>query len=355
MSDKEKVTKVPINPLLERPGDVFEATLKRDGLIIAPGVYHGRGARTARELGFNAVYGGGWSISAMLWGEPDMGLHDRTEICLIGKHIIRNASPLPVIFDAETGFGGSVSLTRTVQEFHYMGVALAHLEDQDESATRRCGNMVGKLCVDPKVMVAKIRSWLATTKALNSSMRLMVRTDALTAFEGGIDNALDRAKRYMSVESGGLRPSVLWADAMIGREQIERWVTEMRKFDPEIILGINYSPNKDWVKYYKEKYNDRPPTYEELYDNGNGFSVIWHTILAARADAEATWNTFADMKKNGAEALWKLHERQRSHPMGDSQAMSGAKEWQKYEVELGGEEAEKRYDGSEGYKGEEKK
>ena len=92
-----------------------------------------------------------------------------------------------------------------------------------------------------------------------------------------------------------------------------------------------------------------PPTYEALYNNGQGFRVIWHTILQARADMEATWNTFKDMAENGPEALWKLHERQRNHPVGDTQGLSNAPFYQAYEKLLGGEEAVKRYENSEGY------
>lgn len=348
--------------LHEKPGDVFEETLKKDGLIVAPGVYDAMGAHIATRIhnelkttgkycSYNAVYGGGWSISAMLWRKPDMGFHDLSEMTLIGKHIIANAYPLPVIFDAEAGFGSAVTLTKTVEAYHAMGVALAHLEDQDESATRRCGNLGGKRCVEPEVMVAKIKSWLEATKALGSSMRLMVRTDALTAAGGGLENAIDRAKRYMDVEYQGLRPMVLWADAMIDPKVIDRWIEEMRKHDPNMILGVNYSPNKDWAEYYHSKYQKQPPTYEELYRGGQGFRVIWHTILQARADMEAGWRTFEDMAQNGAEALWKLHERQRGQPYADTQGMSGAKEWQAYDEHIGGDEAADRYKNSEGYKG----
>ena len=343
----------------ERPGDVFVKLLERERLVIAPGVYNAMGAQIARQIflahqdvcKFNAVYGSGWAISAMLWALPDMGFHDLSMMSLIGKYIVTLAYPLPVIFDAETGFGTETTLARTVESYHEIGVALAHLEDQDSEVTRRCGNLGGKKCIEPQRMVAKIKSWLAVTHALGSSMRLMVRTDALTASNGGLDNAIERAKRYMDTDYQGIRPLVLWADAMHDPKIIEAWVTDMHKHDPKLILGINYSPNKDWTGYYRTKFGKNPPTYEDLYANGDGFRLIWHTILQARADMEATWNTFADMAASGAEALWRLHERQRQHPVGDAQGMSNAKPWQAYEQLIGGEEAVQRYINSEGYKG----
>ena len=344
----------------ERPGDVFEETLNRDGLIVAPGVYNAMGAQIANQINdnrkkkdlpprFNAVYGSGWAISAMTWALPDMGFHDLSMMTLVGKYIVSSAYPLPVILDAETGFGTGVTLARTVEAYHEIGVAMAHLEDQ--GGTRRCGNLGGKECIPAEEMATKIHSWLKVSRALDTSMRLMARTDALTAANGGLEDAIERGKRYMDTNYQGLRPLVLWADAMMDPKVIEQWVEAMHKHDPKMVLGINYSPNKDWTGYYQEKYQRKPPTYQELCMNGNGFRVIWHTILQARADMESTWNTFADMAENGAQALWTLHERQRNHPVGDPQKMSNAPEWQKYEQSIGGEEAVERYRKSEGYKG----
>ena len=285
----------------------------------------------------------------MLWALPDMGFHDLSMMALICRYIISSAYPLPVIADAETGFGTEVTLPRTVELYDQIGVALAHLEDQESSKTRRCGNLAGKQCIEPEEMVAKIRSWLIVSKSIGTSMRLMVRTDALTAANGGIEQAIERGKRYMDVDYQGFRPTVLWADAMYDPKIIDQWVTELHKHDPNMILGINYSPNKDWTGYYRKNFNQYPPTYEVLYNHGHGFRLIWHTILQARADTEATWNTFKDMAENGAESLWTLHERQRKHPVGDTQAMSNAIPWQDYEQLIGGDEAVKRYQSSEGY------
>lgn len=348
-----------VNLVHERPGDVFMKTLDRDGLVVAPGVFCANGSLTARDVyekkkaanepcAFNAVYGSGWAISAILWGRPDYGFHDLSEMKVVCRPIVSAAHPLPVILDAETGFGNYVTMPRTVEAYHEMGVALAHLEDQE--AVRRCGNLGGKSCVEPEEMVTKIRSWLSTSAQIGTSMRLMVRTDALTASNGGLKDALDRGKRYMDTEYRGLRPTVLWADAMMDRKTIDTWIDVMHKHDPKMILGINYSPNKDWTGHYKKEHNSDPPTYDDLYRNGEGFRVIWHTILQARAAMEATWDTFDDMARNGAKCLWTLHERQRQHPVGDPQRMSNIVPVQAYEKRIGGAQAEKRFDASQGYK-----
>ncbi len=361
-------------PGLERhkhPGDVFMKALGCDGLIVAPGVYNAMGAYQAvskyresltagRKPTFNAVYEGHWSTSAMLLRKPDMGFvtHYLDFILTNAKLTVDAAYPLPVIFDIETGFGGDRNTTHTlIEKCHQTGVAVIHLEDQarEIKVSRRCGNHAAKLCAETEDAITMIEACLEAIGQLDSSMRLMVRTDAITAANGSFENAVERGKNYMSVEVNGLRPTILWADAMYQPDQIDRWIHEFRKFDSDIILGINYSPNRDWTPAtYMKKFGQMPPTYNDLYRNGDGFSVIWHTILQARADMEATDNILDDMDKHGAEALWKLHERQRNHPVGNAQAMSGANEWQDFEREVGGEEATERYDKSQGYSEEKK-
>lgn len=348
-----------LNRRHDRPGDVLMKTIEQPGGFVGPGTYCGQDAKIAREIWtgqkelgcqFNGVYGSGWAISCMLWGLPDMGFHDRSMMTLIGKFIVLNAYPLPVILDAETGLGNALTLTQTVQAYHDIGVGMAHMEDQEETAPRRCGNMKGKKCVPPEDMATKIRSWLMMSYALGTSMRLMVRTDALTAAGGGLENAIERGKRYMDVDYQGRRPDALWADAMIGPEVIDPWIEAMRKHDPKMTLAINYSPNKDWFAEYRLKRRlKRPPTYEELHLNGEGFSIIFHTILSSRSAMEATHDTFLDMAINGASALWRLHERQRTHPVGNAQKMSGADEWQELEGVIYGDAVKERYEHSQGY------
>lgn len=366
---EEKELKKLFNPRHKRPGDVFMETLQRDGLVVAPGVYDAMGGYIAKKIyeerkaaslpcTFNAIYLGHWSTSCMHLRKPDMGFISLELATDIASHIVPQAYPLPVIFDIETGFGrNSTTITEVAEKCHEIGIAVVHLEDQEDSGTiaRRCGNHGGKMCTDVANMIAKIESCLEVFKSLNSSVRLMARTDALTAANGGIENAIERGKRYMSVDVQGWRPTILWADAMYDPRHIDRWVEEFRKWDPNIILGINYSPNRDWTREtYQEKFKQNPPTYADLYRNGDGFSVIWHTILQARAAMEAAWNTFDDMAANGAEALEKLHRRQHNHPVGNAQAMSGAEEWQAYDKHRGGSKADERYRQSEGYEQDDK-
>ncbi|HXV27319.1 MAG TPA: isocitrate lyase/PEP mutase family protein [Candidatus Paceibacterota bacterium] len=343
----------------ERPGNYFMGQLQNERLIVAPGTFCARGAQFARQVReeelsagrhchYNAIYGSGYSIASALWGVPDMGHHNLTMMEMIGKFLVAAGHPLPLILDAETGFGTEVTLAWTVEAYDRMGVAVAHLEDQ--AGTRRCGNLSGKRICELDVMLAKIRAWLEHTYNLGSSMRLMVRTDALTAMDGGIDVAIDRMRRYLDVEYRGFRPAFSWADAMMKPEHIEKWCREMERTHPHVVRGLNYSPNKDWTGYYRgELGREDPPTYEELFANGDGFSVQWHTILQERAMNEAVWNTFQQMAREGAKALWDLHDRQRGTYVGETQKVSNFVPWQSLEKRIGGDEAAERYKRSEGY------
>lgn len=342
-----------------RPGNYFMGQLQNKGLVVAPGVFCARGAQFVREVReaeiaagrsctYDAVYGSGYSIASALWGVPDMGIHNLTMMEMIGRFLVAAAHPLPLVLDAETGFGTEVTLAWTVEAYHRMGVAVVHLEDQ--AGTRRCGNLSGKRICELDVMLAKIRAWLEHTYNLNSSMRLMVRTDALTAMDGGIDVAIDRMRRYLDVEYRGFRPTLSWADAMMKPEHIEKWCTEMERTHPHVIRALNYSPNKDWTGYYRQELrHENPPTYEELCDSGRGFRYQFHTIIQERAMNEVWWNFLVQMAREGAKALWDLHDRQRGTYVGDTQAVSGFPAWQKLELRIGGDEASERYRRSEGY------
>ncbi len=354
----------------ERPGDVFMQLLKQNRPVVCASVYHAMGAKEARLVKekraavglpseYNAIYLGGYAVSGMLWGLPDNGFHDLSMMTLVGKFVVLQAYPMPVLMDAETGFGNGTTLTRTVQEYHNLGVGLAHMEDQvfedpyDGDATRSCGNQGGKTTISIRAMGKKVKSWLETSDIIGTSMGLIVRTDSLTAVGGGIKEVIERGKHYLSVEVNGRRPIGFWVDALIKPEEIEQLKTEMRRFDPNVVLCINNSPNKDWPAHYREYYKREPPTYAELYDNGKGFNIIHHTIMDMRAHLEASWITFEDQAENGNKALYDLQDRQRGRPYDNAHIMTDTHLYQEYQKHIGGESAKKRFDQSKGFGGKE--
>lgn len=159
-------------------------------MIVAPGIYDAFGARFVEQAGFEAVYMTGNGVSASLLGRPDVGLIDLT---LIANHAHRVAAcvDIPLICDADTGYGNAVNVWRTVEEFEAAGVAAIHLEDQ--LAPKRCGHLPGsRPVVTLEEHVGKIEAALAARR--DPDFIIIARTDAASGH--GLDEAIRRGKAY---------------------------------------------------------------------------------------------------------------------------------------------------------------
>jgi 2-methylisocitrate lyase-like PEP mutase family enzyme len=183
--------------------------------VSAPGVYDALGARLVEEAGFDAVYMTGFGTAASRIGRPDVGLLTMTEMVDSARNIAR-AVRLPVIADADTGYGNAINVVRTVQEFEQAGVAAIHLEDQ--VAPKRCGHLEGKQIVPVDEMVSKLRAAVAARTV--PDLVLIARTDA--AAVEGIDGAIERARRYRDAGA-----DVLFVEAATSEADIERVASEL--------------------------------------------------------------------------------------------------------------------------------
>jgi len=182
--------------------------LMRDDIVVAPGVYDGLSARLTVQAGFIAAYATGGGIARSM-GYPDLGLLSMNEIVDRLANIVEHAG-VPVIADADTGYGNALNVRRMVREFERAGVAALHLEDQQ--FPKRCGHYDDKSVVPALEMAQKLRA--ARDAATDPDLVLIARTDAL-AIEG-LDAALDRAQAY--AEAGA---DVIFVEAPVSVEQIE--------------------------------------------------------------------------------------------------------------------------------------
>ncbi len=159
--------------------------LAQPSIVIAPGVYDGITARFAEQAGFSCAYmtGAGTSLSL---GYPDLGLLTMTEMVDKARVITRTVG-VPVIADADTGYGNEVNVTRTVQEYGRAGLAGLHIEDQ--VSPKRCGHLDGKELVPPGEFIAKVRA--AVAARLDPDFLVIARTDARAVL--GLDEAVRRA------------------------------------------------------------------------------------------------------------------------------------------------------------------
>jgi 2-methylisocitrate lyase-like PEP mutase family enzyme len=179
-------------------------------LLVAPGVYDALTAKLAAGVGFEALYMTGYGTSASRHGLPDRGFLTMTEM-LDNVRAITNAVEIPLIADADTGYGNALNVVRTVREYERAGAAAIHIEDQ--VWPKRCGHMTGKQVIPQAEMVSKLRA--AVDQRPREDFLIIARTDAL-AVEGW-EATLGRAQAYL--EAGA---DVLFVEALETVEQMER-------------------------------------------------------------------------------------------------------------------------------------
>ena len=136
--------------------------LESGKIVVAPGAYDAWSARLIAESGFDAVYATGYGISASVLGKPDIGLLTLTEMSTAVKNMVNAAGDTPVIADADNGYGGTMNVMRTVEEYEKAGVAAIQFEDQ--VTPKRCGHMEGKEVIPKEEMIAKIKAAISARK-----------------------------------------------------------------------------------------------------------------------------------------------------------------------------------------------
>ncbi len=183
--------------------------LQRPEMLIAPGVHDGLGARIVEQAGFDAVYISGFCIEAS-FGLPDMGMLSMKEV-IDRAASVADATELPVICDADTGYGNAVSVVRAVQQFERAGISGIHLEDQ--ALPKKCGAFPDKVLVSTDEMVGKI--YAAVDARRDENFLLIARTDAVAS--EGIEASMERGQAY--IEAG--------ADLVL--VQIPRTLEEIRE------------------------------------------------------------------------------------------------------------------------------
>lgn len=193
--------KPDMTPSIASPGQRFRDALAA-GTIAIPGVFNALTARMAERRGFQAVYQSGAALSAGLAAVPDIGLLGPAEFAAQGEYLAQAVS-IPVISDADTGFGGPLVVERTVQQYEAAGLAGLHLEDQQ--TPKRCGHLSGKTLVSTEDMVAKLLAAKAARR--DPAFVLIARTDA-RAVEG-FDGAVARAHAYLVAGADMIFPEAL--------------------------------------------------------------------------------------------------------------------------------------------------
>jgi 2,3-dimethylmalate lyase len=239
--------------------------------ILAPGAYDALTARLIEQAGFPAVYMTGFGTSASLLGRPDVGLLTMSQMVDNARRIAQSVD-LPVIADADTGYGNALNVIRTVQEFELAGVSAIHIEDQ--AIPKKCGHMENKQMISTSEMAEKIRA--ATEARASSDFLIIARTDARAT--EGLDGALRRARAYR--EAGA---DLLFVEA----PQTEGEVTEIARAFPGVPLLFNWAEGGKTPAMPLER-------LKEL-----GYRVIIFPISALLAAAQAVRAAIAEIRATG--------------------------------------------------------
>lgn len=198
------------------PGERFRAALEAERPLQVAGVINAYAALLAERAGFRALYLSGAGVANASFGLPDLGVTNLAEVCEDARRIT-SRTDLPLLVDADTGFGSALGIQRTVREFERAGVAGLHLEDQ--IAAKRCGHRPGKGLVDAAEMCDRVKA--AVDARRDAAFVVMARTDAVAS--EGVSAAIDRANRYVAAGA-----DMIFAEALTTLDDYRKFTAAVR-------------------------------------------------------------------------------------------------------------------------------
>jgi methylisocitrate lyase len=276
----------------------LRALIARKTLLIAPGAFDGLSARLVEQAGFEAVYlsGGAVARSAAL---PDLGLMTMSEVIERARQVTA-AVKLPVIADADTGYGNALSVVRTVREFERAGVAAIHIEDQ--VTPKRCGHLDGKEVIPRAEMEDKIRAALDARS--DPEFVIIARTDAGAVH--GIDDAIERARSFVK-----LGADAAFVEAAESEAELERIARELK----DVPLVVNMTRG------------GKTPLLPAKRLEAMGYRVAIYPSDTQRAAMHAMQETLAVLKRDGSTDA--MDKKMVSFKERDS--IAGLADWEKLE------------------------
>ena len=255
------------------------AAPQQPNALLAPGVYDALSALLAEQAGFEALYLSGASIAYTRLGRADIGLTTFSEVADTLARITERVA-VPVIVDADTGFGNALNVQRTVRGLERAGAAMIQLEDQ--TFPKRCGHLDGKTVVPVAEMQGKLRAALDARASPHTL--ILARTDALAV--EGLDSALDRAEAYLDC---GV--DALFIEALRMPEQMD---TACTRFAHRVPLLANMVEG------------GKTPVSSAAELGARGFRIVIFPGGTARAVAHALQGYFVSLRHHGTTAPWQL-------------------------------------------------
>jgi carboxyvinyl-carboxyphosphonate phosphorylmutase len=247
--------------------------IQKKEILVVPGAFDALSAKLIEAIGFEAVYMTGFGTTASIFGLPDIGLLTMTEMVENAKRI-SEAVKIPVIADADTGYGNHLNAMRTLEEYEKAGVSAIHIEDQ--IFPKRCGHMEGPKLISTEDMVVKVRAAAASRK--DKDFVLIARTDAISSV--GFDEAIRRGNAYL--DEG--------ADAIFveAPETIEQLGKIPKLINGPILISMGpKTPNLNFKRY------------EEM-----GYSIIIYPSISLTASFLAVRERLLELREKGIVQQW---------------------------------------------------
>lgn len=252
------------------PAQQLQQLLKTGNIVMAPGAPDAITARMIQKAGFPAIYMTGFGATASRLGTPDIGLLSQTEMTSHARDMARVVD-IPIIADADTGYGGPSNIHRTVREYIQAGVAAIHLEDQ--VAPKRCGQMAGIRLMDAQENVLRLKC--AIEARGKDELLIIGRTDALPA--AGMDEAIRRAHGYQ--EAG---VDLVFVDGIKKIAEVEAIARAVQ--GPKVVSIVDGNETTAL-------------TAKDLQDMG--FSVVFYAVTALFTAVKAVSDALAELQRSG--------------------------------------------------------
>ncbi len=246
-------------------------TLLKKGFVVSVGVFNSITAIQAQKAGFTCAYLSGSGVAATM-GMPDLSFTTLTEVADEARKIT-NVTSIPLIVDADTGFGEPLNLSRTVRVMEQSSAAGIHIEDQ--VLPKKCGHLSGKRVIDEKEMILKIKA--AVTARQNDDFVIIARTDSRSVL--GLDDAIRRGNMYL--ENGA---DMVFPEALESREEFERYAKEVKGMLIANMTEFGRSPLL---------------SADEL--DGLGYKAVIFPLTAFRASLRATQDLYAKLLSSGTQ------------------------------------------------------
>ena len=329
---------------MDNAGNLFGELVNRPQGLYAHGIFDAMSAIVSQAAGHEACYVGGYAGAASD-GLPDMGIHTMPEVLANASYIAR-AVNIPLFVDIDDGYGGIHQTIRTVESFLSLpNIGVLHIEDQ--KYPKRCGHIAGKAVVPLKQFVGKLKAAIKTRNQLDSSTKILARTDAFNAAGGHKDNLLggdikEAVLRGVAYADAGA--DYLWCELHTSNPRpLEAFAEGVHKHHPNMIIAVNLSPSfssEDWHTVGAELNTN---SLHEM-----GCKLLFCTYTALLASMRAVYDSAIGFGVNPVSALKVQKKSLEGHPMEVVNRIVKVHKYQATEREIE-EEAEERQKTSEGF------